>query len=322
MLTISPLFCGKARFLFLMTLVLTCSLSAAANLFAQEKAEEEALIGPQSEIVAVVNDENLTRGQLADLLIESFGAQGLDVLVRRTIIYQQADNLGVSVTPEEVSKRLDRLLDREIQKLIKARGYEDEDQLNEEMKNMGLDLDDVKETMTERLRNGMEVEVLAEKIVATTVTVTDEDLERAYEEEYGEKIEAVQIVLNTRKEADEVLEKLQSGANFETLARNVSIDRLSAAAGGRMRPFSPKEGFFGPKVTYLEVGQVSDIIRSDDGYHILKIIDLRDQSSKDFEDVKPELEEVVKRQKVQKRLAPWLTSVMERAEVKKYLITY
>ena len=320
-------FYNKAHFLFIVTvtLVLTCLLLPCWSLMAEEQiteTEDVALLGPESEIVAVVNGQNLTRGALADLLIESFGEQGLDVLIRRAVIYQQADTLGLSVSPEEVNERLERLLAREMDKLMKARGLESEEQLQEELNNMGVDLEDLKENMTDRLRKGMEVEILAEKIVETTVTVTDEDLERAYEQQYGEKIEASQIVVDTRKEADEVSGKLQSGADFEALARNVSIDRLSAAAGGRMRPFSPDEGVFGPKVAYLEIGQISDIIRTDDGYHILKIVDIREKSSKDFEDVKLELEKTVIQQKVQKRLAPWLASVLERAEVKKYLVTY
>lgn len=284
--------------------------------------EEEVLLGPESEVVAVVNDENLTRQQLSDLLIESFGDQGLDVLVRRTVIYQQADKLGITVSPEEVNERLNDLLEREIDTLIKARGLENEKQLQEELSQMGVDLDEMKETMSARLRKGMEVELLAEKVVGTTVTVTEEDLEVAYEEHYGAKIDAVQVVVNTKQEAEEMKEKIASGADFETLARNESIDRLSAAAGGRMKPFGPNEGVFGPKVAHLEEGQVSDIIKTENGYHILKIQARTEKSSKDFEETKPELEEIVRRQKIRKRLKPWLSSVIERAEVKKYLITY
>ncbi len=315
---ISPI-CNKTRFFFI-ALFLTC-LPLGGTLAAQE-ADVEELLGPESEIVAVVNGENLTRGELSDLLIESFGDQGLDVLIRRIVIYQQADKLGITVDPEEVNERLERLVDREIIKIAKANGLEDEDQLREELGRRDVDLDDFKETLSSRLGKGMEVQILAEKAVATTVTVTEEDLKKAYEQEYGEKIEASQIVVNTRKEADEILEKIRSGADFETLARNESIDRLSAAAGGRMRPFGPNEGVFGPEVAYLEKGQVSDIIRTENGYHILKIIDIREKSSKDFEDVKSELEELVIRKKVNKRMEPWVSSVLERAEVKKYLATY
>lgn len=318
MSVISPI-CSKTRFFFI-ALFLTC-LPLGGTLAAQE-ADVEELLGPESEIVAVVNGENLTRGELSDLLIESFGDQGLDVLIRRIVIYQQADKLGITVDPEEVNERLERLVDREIIKIAKANGLEDEDQLREELGRRDVDLDDFKETLSSRLGKGMEVQILAEKAVATTVTVTEEDLKKAYEQEYGEKIEASQIVVNTRKEADEILEKIRSGADFETLARNESIDRLSAAAGGRMRPFGPNEGVFGPEVAYLEKGQVSDIIRTENGYHILKIVDIREKSSKDFEDVKSELEELVIRKKVNKRMEPWVSSVLERAEVKKYLATY
>lgn len=317
----SPL-CKMSRFL-LMTLALIC-LSPGGSLLAQEPQEVsvEKLLGPESQIVAVVNGENLNREQLSDLLIESFGDQGLDVLIRRTIIYQQANKLGITVNPADVDERLKGLLDREISTLVKARGLENETQLKEELGAMGVNLDQLKETMSARLKRGMEVELLAEKIVETTITVTDEDLKQAYEQEYGEKIEASQIVVGTRKEAEDMLGKLQSGADFETLARNESIERLSAAAGGKMKPFGPTEGIFGPEVAHLEVGQVSGIIKSDDGYHILKIESKREKSPKDFKEAIPELQKIVIRQKVKKRLGPWLASVIEQADVKKYPVTY
>ncbi|MFN3466200.1 MAG: peptidylprolyl isomerase, partial [Candidatus Brocadiales bacterium] len=219
-------------------------------------------------------------------------------------------------------ERLNNLLDGEINALVKARGMKDQSELAQELTQMGMDLPTLKERMASRIRKGMETELLAEKIVEGTVIVTEEELQQAFEYEYGEKIEACQIVLSTKKEAEEILKKLKAGADFETLARNESIDRLSAASGGRIRPFGPKEGMFGPATANLEKGALSDIIKTDEGYHILKVTNKKPRGSEKFKDVRPKLEKLVKQKTVKKRLGPWLASLLERSEIKKYLVTY
>ncbi len=285
-----------------------------------ERLEELAL--PEQDVVAEVNGQKISRHELSELLIESFGEQALDVLIRRTVIHQQANKLGITVGLEEVSERLNKLLDGELDALVKARGMKDQAELAEELSQMGIDLPTLKERMAARIRKGVETELLAEKIVERTVTVTEEELHQAYEEEYGEKIEACHIVVNTRQEAEDIVKKLKAGADFETLARNESIDRLSASVGGRIRPFGPKEGVFGPATAHLKKGEVSDIVKTDDGYHILKVINRKPKGTEKFKDVLPTLEKLVKNRATKKRLSPWLASVLERSEIKKYLFTY
>ncbi|HHT9117222.1 MAG TPA: foldase protein PrsA [Candidatus Hypogeohydataceae bacterium YC38] len=312
---------AKKGGLFLAILLPLVFLICPAKCYAEAEGTEK-LPTPESDVVAAVNGQNITRQELSDLLIESFGDQALDVLIRRVIIYQQAGKQGIKVQPEEVEERLEKLLNDEINALIKARNLKGQDELKEELKKVDVELDDMKERMAARLRKGMEVELLAEKVVEGTVSLTEEDLKEAYEEEYGEKIEASQIVVGTKKAAEEILKKLKAGADFETLARNESIDRLSASVGGRMRPFSPGEKVFGPAAASLEKGGISDMIKTEDGYHILKVIEKRPKGAQKFEDVRPRLEKIVKERTVRKRLGPWLASLIERAKIKKYLATY
>ncbi len=310
-------------FCFLLTLpyLFFTNPSMAQGTPSSEVALEEMPL-PEDNIVAEVNGQKITRQELSELLIENFGEQALDVLIRRTVIHQQAQKLGITVDPQEVTERLNKLLDGEIEAIVKARGMKDEAELAQELSQLGMDLTTLKERLAAKIRKGMETELLAEKIVEGTVTVNEEELLQAYEDEYGEKIEACQIVVSTKKEAEDILKKLKAGADFETLARNESMDRLSAASGGRMRPFGPKEGVLGPAVAKLEKGELSDIIKTDDGYHILKVINKKPRGTENFKDVQPVLEKLVKQKMTRKRLGPWLASLLERSEIKKYLVTY
>ena len=85
-----------------------------------------------------------------------------------------------------------------------------------------------------------------------------------------------------------------------------------------MQPFSPKDAM-GAEVAHLKVGELSDIIKTDYGYHIMKITDRKPPSSKSFKSVKGELEKIVKNQQYRERIGPWLISLVESASIMKNL---
>ena len=121
-------------------------------------------------------------------------------------------------------------------------------------------------------------------------------------------------MLRTSRDAEINLEKIKTGADFEALAKKESIDRNSASRGGAMRPFGPK-GTIGKEVANLKNGEVSGIIKTDSGYHIIKIEKRRPRSMKKFSEVKEDLAKFVTIQKVQTRINPWLLNLTESAEI-------
>lgn len=268
-------------------------------------------------VVAVVNGEEVNRDRLADLLIDIYGDEGLGLLIRRTLVKQESIKRNVTATEEEIAERMEALVEGQINLQMKKGGLKDEDALKRELEKAKLTLDQYKENIQKRfkLTNGrVEAELLAEKIIKQTIKVTDEDLREAYEEQLGEKILARQIVLRTSRDAERNLERIKTGADFEALARKESVDRNSAARGGEMRPFGPK-GTIGKEVANLKNGEVSKIIKTDSGYHIIKIEKRIPRSMKKFSEVKEDLVKFVTVQKVQTRIKPWLLNLTESAEI-------
>jgi len=287
-----------------------------ANTAKTTKSEPQVIT--DKNIVAIVNGQKITRQELYNLLVDTYGEDALDVLIRRTLIYQMAEKEGINVSSTEVGLKLKNIINGEIDGLMRTYRIKDKADLEKELTKIGSSLAQFEEKLSKKMRKQAEIELLAEKLMTKTITITDEELQRAYDQEYGEKIEASQIVFRTRREAEDTLKKLQSGADFATLAKNESVDRASAARGGRMQPFSPKDSF-GAEVAHLKVGELSDIIKTDYGYHIIKIIDRKPASSKSFKTVKGELEKVVRNQHYKERLGPWLISLIENASVTKNL---
>jgi len=268
-------------------------------------------------VVAVVNGEEVKRDMLADLLIDMYGNEGLGLLIRRTLVKQESIKRNVTVTEEEIAERIGALVEGQIKQQMKKGGLEDEEALKRELEKAKLTLDQYKKNIQKRfkLSNGqVEAELLAEKIIKKTIKITDEELREAYEEQLGEKILARQIVLRTSRDAERNLERIKTGADFEALAKKESVDRNSASRGGKMRPFGPK-GTIGKEVANLKNGEVSKIIKTDSGYHIIKIEKRIPRSLKKFSEVKEDLAKLVTAQKVQTRISPWLLNLTESAEI-------
>ena len=269
-------------------------------------------------IVAIVNGQKVTRQELYELLVDTYGDDALDVLIRRTLIYQAAAKEGISATSSELNQKLKILINGEIDGLMRTYRIKDKADLEKELIKIDSSIAQLEEKLSKKMRKQAEVEVLAEKVMTKTVTVTEEELKKVYDLEYGEKIEASQIVYNIRSDAEDALKKIKSGADFATMAKNDSIDRVSAAKGGKMQPFSPKDGI-GIQVANLKVGEISDIIKTDYGYHIIQITGKKPASNKDFKAVRSELEKTVRNQRYKERLGPWLISLIENASITKNL---
>jgi peptidyl-prolyl cis-trans isomerase D len=108
-------------------------------------------------------------------------------------------------------------------------------------------------------------------------------------------------VAEAQRRAEDLLKQLKSGAKFETLAEKYSEDPGSAKQGGSLGwigrgqtvPEFEKTAFSLPK------GQMSDLVKSSYGFHIIRVDDKQDAHMKSLDDVKSEIEPALKRQKAQ-----------------------
>ncbi|MBC8549925.1 MAG: peptidylprolyl isomerase [Candidatus Brocadiales bacterium] len=274
-----------------------------------------------SEVVAVVNGEEISRDTLANVLININGAEGLERIIRRTLVKQEAKKHNLTITDEEIAERVELHINAQIQQQMKQGGLKDEQDLKRELEKAGMTLEKYRTNIAKmfKLTNGqIEAELLAEKIIRETVNITNEELHEAFEEQLGEKILARQIVFRSIRDAEKAMETLKSGADFESLAKKESIDRNSASRDGRMRPFGP-EGVMGKAVASLKNGELSDIVKTDSGYHIIKLEKRIPRSTKKFSEVKEDLEKFLTVQKVQTRLNPWLLNLAESADITRNL---
>ena len=108
-------------------------------------------------------------------------------------------------------------------------------------------------------------------------------------------------VAEAQRRAEDLLKQLKGGAKFETLAEKYSEDPGSAKQGGSLGwigrgqtvPEFEKTAFSLPK------GQMSDLVKSSYGFHIIRIDDKQDAHMKSLDEVKSEIEPALKHQKAQ-----------------------
>lgn len=109
---------------------------------------------------------------------------------------------------------------------------------------------------------------------------------------------ASQILVPTEREARDVLQKLNSGDNFEDIAREQSKD-ATAARGGDIGYFRAGQLVpeFEKAAIDLDVGQLSDVVRTKFGYHIIKLTDKKASGMQAYENAKPMIENELKKKK-------------------------
>jgi peptidyl-prolyl cis-trans isomerase D len=150
------------------------------------------------------------------------------------------------------------------------------------------------------------------------VAVPPTDIQRYYNDniqqyQMPEQVRASHILLKTdgkdeatvRKEAEKILQEVKSGGDFAALAKKYSEDEGSKATGGDLDYFS--RGRMVPdfeNVAFtLQPGQVSDLVKSQFGFHIIKVVDKRPGSTRSLDEVRPQIQEQLSLQLADQRIS-------------------
>ncbi len=159
------------------------------------------------------------------------------------------------------------------------------------------------------------------------VTVSPREVERTYNdniEMYStpEQVRASHILLKTdgkddeavKAKAEEILKQAKSGADFAELAKKYSQDEASAKNGGDLDYFS--RGRMVPEFDQvafsLEPGQISDLVKTQYGYHIIKVTDKKPASTKSLDEVRQQIIDQMTWERAQSK-ASELSDTLEKA---------
>ena len=290
-------------------------------------------------IVAVVNDEAVTLSELngafapyQERLEATYKGAEREKAVsetKRTILNRMIDDLlmeqqsrkaGIVVRDEDVNNAIDEVL--------KRRNIARED-LGKALNKDGITLEAYRKGMRDQL---MRIR-LVQREVKSKVTVSDEEIGeyyRKHREEYEgkEAVQIKQILLLLPKDADEaVREKLRADAGaihrrlldgepFEVISANHSQGPAANAGGdigfiekGMMLPEVESVAFS------LPLNQISPVIESPAGFHIIQVIDRRGAGLKSIESVREEIRVKLEMEKVEKKFEEWLLALRAKSHI-------
>ena len=143
--------------------------------------------------------------------------------------------------------------------------------------------------------------------VTKSISPSDDDLAILYDEEKNrfstdEERKAQHILIEKKVTADQVISLINEGKSFEDLAKEYSIDTGSKDSGGDL-------GFFGigvmvpefeTAVFAMKEGEVSGPIKSEFGFHVIKLNKIKESSLKSFDEVKEQLVKIYQKNQGQK----------------------
>lgn len=167
------------------------------------------------------------------------------------------------------------------------------------------------------------IQFLLEKEIVDKTALTDEDIESYYEENkenywQEEEVHALNILVETEEQAQDVMKQLEEGQEFASLAKEISI-ASSASAGGDIGFISKGTLMteIEEQVFILNPGEISEIIPTENGFHIFKVLEKNPSGYLELAEVQAEIESQLLPLKQQEVFDQYLKDLEDQAVVEK-----
>jgi parvulin-like peptidyl-prolyl isomerase len=285
-------------------------------------------IDPEKNLVVVTSKKfDVTAGEVLQMLLDSMGSQAqglksLDALRLKAVIGRAGVQIGErKLLLEAAAEAKKSVTAAEVQKALEAQYARagSEAQFAEMLKTNGVSLDYVKKSITNDLTIGKYLDAA----MADSVKVPEAEVRKAYAEDKTATVRHILLLTQgksaaekaeIRKKMEDILARAKKGEDFAALAKQYSEDPGSKDKGGLYEDFGRGKMVkpFEDAAFSVPVGQVSGIVETTYGYHILKI-ENRKKETQPFDQVKAQIEAQIKQQKQNTAFDAILTKLKTKA---------
>ncbi|MEH7236649.1 peptidylprolyl isomerase [Bacillus sp. JJ1562] len=262
----------------------------------------------KKDVVASVAGVEIERNELHTSLEKLYGPQVLELLITNKIIEQEAEKEMITVSDKE--------LDEEMQPLIDS--YGGEESFTSAIEASGLTRADVEDDVRQFIQT--------KKLLEPRIEITDDEIKTYFEANKDslaqpEQVQASHILVEDETTANEVATKLADGSDFAELAKEYSKDTANAEDGGELGYFGKGQmvAEFDNAVFSLGIDEISDPVKTEFGYHIIKVTDKKEAKEANYEESKDTIYEVLFNQKVSEEYTVWLTEKTEEYKIERNL---
>jgi peptidyl-prolyl cis-trans isomerase C len=288
------------------------------------------------EVVARVNGTEITREALlnrAEALKTQMPAQQvgsdfyqrvLNDMVEGELLYQSVEKKGLAPTPEEIDVEIEAQRGR----------FGGEEQLGRALEAQGLTLEDLRV----ELRKEIGIQKLIEREMIPAISVTPEEKRKFYDEnpaqmQRPEQFRVSHILIGVAEDAapeakEEAKRKagalrslLDAGQDFGELARKNSDDPGSKESGGELPWMSLGQTVppFEQAAVALSPGELSGVVETQFGFHIIKLHEKRSAGAMTYEEVEGRIDDFLKRKSLQQRLESEIQTLRSQAKVEVFI---
>lgn len=286
---------------------------ATVNGTAISQAELDSEMGKYEQRIAMTGKQ-LEADQRAEMK-----KKVLEGLIDRELLIQQSHKLGIKVSDAEINDQIANLKKR----------FPNEQEFNNTLAKMKMSEADLKA----QFGQDMTMKKLIEQEVASKVNVSDEDTKAFYDShpdlfKTQEMVRASHILIKVDPKASEadkakakekmvqIQKRIKNGEDFAKVAKEVS-ECPSSAKGGDLDFFQRGQmvGPFEQAAFALKPGQVSDIVETQFGYHLIKVTDRKEAGTMAYNDIKDRIAQHLKQEKVDKQLSQYVEQLRAKAKI-------
>ena len=255
-----------------------------------------------------------------EIKIKELKEKILEQMIDEKILINEAKRNKIKVNSKEIQDGMGEIRKR----------FGTEEEYNRELANQGLSEEKFKEQVKEQL---MVIKLIDQEVKAKVISPTDGEIEDFYKQNESEMVEPEQVrarhILikvdeNTdkkkaQKRIRDILKEVKKGeTSFAELAKKYS-EGPSAPRGGDLGFFIRGQMVkkFEEAAFALQVGEISDVVETEYGYHIIQCIEKKAGEKKSLEDIREYLRNFIFQKRMEERYEKWLRGLRDKATITK-----
>lgn len=227
------------------------------------KADLDSIIQPYMDQYAAQYGAEFEADETIKEQVKALKEEAMGILVDEEILVQKAKELNLVPEQAELDKQVKEIKDKEMEQFGGEEGFKTA------LAEAKLTEDDYKEFNERRIMTQLVMDDMTKD-----VAVSEDEVKKYYDENLNEftGAEISHILVTDEAQAKEIKEKLNNGGDFEALAKEVSTDTSSKETGGALgfTMYNTLVPEFVTGLNSIKEGEVSEPVKSQFGYHIIK----------------------------------------------------
>jgi parvulin-like peptidyl-prolyl isomerase len=267
-------------------------------------------------VAAIVNGQQVLKNQVGEECIVRFGGNMLETEINRVMLMQQLEANGMQVTQEDVNIEIDRAAG--------ALGYLKEDGTVDMARWLAFVTGNEPDKIDFYIEDQVWPTVALKKLVEAGVQVTEDDLKKGFEANFGPRVEVLAIVANDHRHALKVWNMASNNPQaefFGQLANQYSVEPASKANFGEVPPIQKHGGRpeLEEEAFSLQAGEISKVVQVGDNWIIMYCLGRTQPRVTDFDAVRDELDANIREKKLRLAMGKRFQAMREDAQIDNFL---